>query len=113
MAATSLLGQRGYVADSSGGSITMASGGGVDHVFFGSGADSVDLGNLMASGDSVTVHNVGAGDSVLFRGVEYANANADSVEVSYAGSGKHLIEYYDAAGIELDSMEIELAALAK
>ena len=33
----------------------------MDHVFFGSGADSVDLGNLMASGDSA-VHNVGAGD---------------------------------------------------
>ena len=97
-----------YVANAGGDSITVNAGG-EDHVFLGSGADTVNLGSNLGSGGSATVHNLGAGDKVMFQGVDRAEATADSIEVTKIASG-HRIEYYDATGAELETLQVELFA---
>ena len=97
-----------YVANSGGDSITVNAGG-EDHVFLGSGADTVNLGSDLGSGGSATVHNLGAGDKVMFQGADRAEATADSIEVTQIAGG-HRIEYYDATGAELEGLQVELFA---
>ena len=97
-----------YVANAGGDSITVNAGG-EDHVFLGSGADTVNLGSDLGSGGSVTVHNLGAGDKVMFQGADRAEATADSIEVTQIAGG-HRIEYYDATGAELEALQVELFA---
>ena len=42
--------------------------GGTDHVYLASGADTVDVIGSLGAGDSVTIHDISAGDTIKLGG---------------------------------------------
>ena len=72
--------------------------GGIDHVYLGSGTETVNLDGLSA-GDSVTIHGISGSDTVNI-GSNAADAHAAETIVVTKGSttGTNHVDYYDATG---------------
>lgn len=72
--------------------------GGIDHVYLGSGTETVNLDGLSA-GDSVTIHGISGSDTVNI-GSNAADAHAAETIVVTKGSSMNTnhVDYYDASG---------------